>query len=63
MIASALKTNTTLKRLGFADGTAGGFYEGLAAALLSNSTLQELKCFAPDGSSSCSWLSPLFLAL
>jgi hypothetical protein len=38
LIASALKTNTTLKCL-------------------------ELVCSAPDGFGSCSWLSPLFLAL
>jgi hypothetical protein len=57
VIASALATNTTLEYLDFSDtGTD-------QAALVSNSTLQYLECSAPDGSGSCSWLSPLFLAL
>jgi hypothetical protein len=71
VIARALKTNTTLKCLDFDDGgdwangswVDDGFYEALAVALLSNSTLQRLNCSAPDGSGSCSWFSPLFLAL
>jgi hypothetical protein len=60
VIASALKTNTTLKRLSFEDGADKAFYDVLAAALLSNSTLQDLSF---DGSVSNSWLSPVFLAL
>jgi hypothetical protein len=63
VIASALKTNTTLKCLEFYGGTDEVFYDVLAAALLSNSTLENLQCSAPDSSGSCSWLSPLFLAL
>jgi hypothetical protein len=63
VIASVLKTNTTLKRLDFHEGTDEVFYEVLAVALRSNSTLQYLACSAPDGSGSCSWLSPLFQAL
>jgi hypothetical protein len=61
VIASALETNTTLKCLNFYDhATDEVLYEVLAAALLSNSTLQTL---AFDASGRCSWLSPLFLAL
>jgi hypothetical protein len=60
MTASALKTNTTLKCLDFDVGADEVFYEVLAAPLLSNCTLQNLSF---DCSGSCSWLSPLFLAL
>jgi hypothetical protein len=60
MIASVLKTNTTLKCLDFDSSADQAFCEVLAEALLSNSTLQNLSF---DGSGSCSWLSPLFLAL
>jgi hypothetical protein len=63
VIASAHKTNTTLRCLDFHDGTDEIFYEVLAAALLSNSTLQNLELSARRSSGSCSWLSPLFLAL
>jgi hypothetical protein len=63
VIARALTTNTTLKHLKFDVGGDEVFYKVLAAALLSNSSLQDLECIAPDGSGSCSWLSPLFLAL
>jgi hypothetical protein len=64
VIASVLKTNTTLKYVGFyTSGTDEVFYEVLAKAVRSNSTLQNLECSAPDDSGSCSWLSPLFLAL
>jgi hypothetical protein len=61
-IASALKTNTTLKRLEFDASVGEVFYDVLAAALLSNSTLQKLALCMPDGTNS-SCLSPLFLAL
>jgi hypothetical protein len=60
VIASALKTNTTLKCLNFWHGTTEVVCDILAAALLSNSTLQTLEFCAPGRSS---WLSPLFLAL
>jgi hypothetical protein len=60
VIASVLKTNTILKRLRFDSLADEVFYEVLAAALLSNSTLQNLTLHSPD---SCSWLCPLFLAL
>jgi hypothetical protein len=61
VIASALKTNTTLKDLAFIDdGVDEVFCDVLAAALLCNSTLQTLELPPPY---SCSWLSPLFLAL
>jgi hypothetical protein len=64
VIASALKTNTTLKHFHLDVTVDEVFYDVLAAALLSNSTLQKLTIFiAPGDSSSCSWLSPLFLAL
>jgi hypothetical protein len=63
VIASAVKTNTKLKHIDFDEGADEVFYEVLAAALLSNSTLQELQCSAPDSSGNCSWLSPSFLAL
>jgi hypothetical protein len=63
VIARALKTNTTLESLVSDEGTDEVFCEVLAAALLSNSTLQYLDCSAPDSAGSCSWLSPLFLAL
>jgi hypothetical protein len=65
VIASALATNTKLKHMRFSDAeTDEVFYQVLAAALLSNSTLQYLEFFAPgDSGSSCLWLSPLFLAL
>jgi hypothetical protein len=63
VIASALTTNTTLENLLFDKGNDKVFYEDLAAALLSNSTLRSLECSASDGPGSCSWLSPLFLAL
>jgi hypothetical protein len=65
VIARALKTNTTLKCLHLCDGADEVFCEVLAAALLSNSTLQVLVLgFSTPGSSgSCSWLSPVFLAL
>jgi hypothetical protein len=63
VIASALKTNTTLKCLKFMAKADEVFYEVLAAALLSNSTLQKLAFTTYGDSSSCSWLSPLFLAL
>jgi hypothetical protein len=63
VIARALKTNRTLQRLYFDDGGEELFYEGLAAALLSNSTLQVLGLPSPGDSGSCSWMSPLFLAL
>jgi hypothetical protein len=63
VIASALKTNTTLKYLHFYSQAGEVFYEVLAAALLSNATLQNLRLSPPIGSGSCSWLSPLFLAL
>jgi hypothetical protein len=59
VIASALKTNTTLQRLYFYKGDDEVFYDVLAESFLSNSTLQNLSF---DGSSSCSWLSPLFLS-
>jgi hypothetical protein len=60
VIARAMKTNTELKCLQF-DGRADEvFWEVLTAALLSNSTLSHLSL---NGSGSCSWLSPLFLAL
>jgi hypothetical protein len=67
VIARALKTNTTLKYLAF-DGWADEvFCEVLAAALLSNSSLQNLHLSTPGASGyntgSCSWLSPFFLAL
>jgi hypothetical protein len=72
VIVSALKTNTTLKCFDFycdgtdldfiCDETDEAFYEALAAALLSNSTLQNLGVSACVGSSS-SKLTPLFLAL
>jgi hypothetical protein len=42
VIARALKTNTTLTRLGFYTGADEAFYEVLAAALISNSTLNHL---------------------
>jgi hypothetical protein len=60
VIARALKTNTTLESLAFYIEADEGFYEVLAAALLHNSTLQTLVLPTPG---SCSWLSPLFLAL
>jgi hypothetical protein len=60
VIARALKTNTTLERLYFYNGADEGFYEVLAAAPQHNSTLQDLVLPIPG---SCSWLSPLFLAL
>jgi hypothetical protein len=63
VIVDALKKNTTLKCLNFyilMGDDDEAFYEVLAAALLSNSTLQKISL---RGSSSCSWLSPLFLAL
>jgi hypothetical protein len=60
MIASAFKTNAKLKRLHFESQADEIFYEVLAAALLSNSTLQNLILHRPG---SCSWLSPLFLTL
>jgi hypothetical protein len=67
VIASALTTNTALKYVDFDEGADDFFCEVLAAALLSNSTLQNLYLSAPGGSGcstgSCSWLSPLFLAL
>jgi hypothetical protein len=62
VIASVLKTNTRLKCLDFFCETDEAFYEVLAAALLSNSTLQNL-AFSTQGRSNCSRLSPLFLAL
>jgi hypothetical protein len=60
VIASALKTNTTLKCFDVDAEADEDVYEVLAAALLSNSTLQNLSF---DASGSCSWLSPVFLAL
>jgi hypothetical protein len=63
VIARALTTNTTLEILEVDAGNNEAFYEALSAALLSNSTLQYLECSTPDSSGSCSWLSPLFLAL
>jgi hypothetical protein len=67
VIARALKTNTTLEHLFFEQRGDEVFCEVLAAALLSNSTLQNLSLSAPASSAyntgSCSWLSPLFLAL
>jgi hypothetical protein len=63
VIASALTTNTTLEHLRFYEGGNEDFYQVLATALLSNSTLQNLEFSFPGRSGSCSWLSPLFLAL
>jgi hypothetical protein len=64
VIASALKTNTTLKCLKLKAEVDEVFYEVLAATLLSNSTLQKLSFTTyGDSSSSCLWLSPLFLAV
>jgi hypothetical protein len=61
VIASALATKTTLEHLVFHAGTDKVFYEALAAALLSNATLQKLSL---SGSGNwCSWLPPLFHAL
>jgi hypothetical protein len=60
VIASALKTNTTLNRMRFDARADKAFYEGMAMALLSNSTLQNLAMRSPDSSS---WLCALFLAL
>jgi hypothetical protein len=63
-IASALTTNTTLKRLKFEASIRVDekvFYDVLAAVLLSNSTLEALAFSIPGGK--CSWLSPLFFAL
>jgi hypothetical protein len=60
VITSALKINTTLQCLDVGRGADEVFYDVLAAALLSNSTLQILEL---GGFISCSWLSPLFLAL
>jgi hypothetical protein len=60
VIASALKTNTTLKRLRCWAEADEVFFEVLAAALLSNSTLKNLSF---DCSGSNSWLLPVFLAL
>jgi hypothetical protein len=60
VIASVLKTSTTLKSLDFQSSADEDFCEVLAEALLSNSTLQNLSF---DGSGSYSRLSPLFLAL
>jgi hypothetical protein len=60
-MASALKTNTALKCLRFDARADEVFYCVPAAALLSNSTLQELVLRMPGGQ--CAWLSPLFLAL
>jgi hypothetical protein len=61
VIASALKTNTALKCLELDTGVGEFFCDILAAALLSNSTLQKLALRMPGGKRS--WLSPLFLAL
>jgi hypothetical protein len=61
VIASA-RYCTTLKRLHLDVTVSEMFCDVLAAALLSNSTLQRLTFIAPGDSSSCSWLSPLFLA-
>jgi hypothetical protein len=67
VIASALKTNTTLNTVNFVSGFDEIFYEALAAALLSNSTLQELELSTTGGlgynAGSCSWLTPFFLSL
>jgi hypothetical protein len=67
VIVRALKTNTALKCLDFHDCDCEAnehFYEVLVAALLSNSTMQKLALPTPNGSAgSCSWLTPLFLAL
>jgi hypothetical protein len=67
VIARALKTNTTLKDLYFDEQADESFCEVMAAALLSNSTLQTLSFSAPDSSGynagNCLWLSPLFLSL
>jgi hypothetical protein len=60
VIASVLKTNTTLDCFTFLSEADEIFYEVLAAALLSNSTLLNLVLDSPD---SCTWLSPVFLAL
>jgi hypothetical protein len=48
VIASALKTNTTLNSLHFCNGADGAICEVLAAALRSNSTLQDL-AFSTQG--------------
>jgi hypothetical protein len=63
VIASALKTNTTLKWLHLYNGADEVYCEALAATLLFNSTLQTLEFDGSGSSGSCSWLSPLFLAL
>jgi hypothetical protein len=63
VIARALKTNTTVKDLYYDNACDELFCEVLAAALLSNCTLENLTLSAPEGSGSCSWLVPLFLAL
>jgi hypothetical protein len=63
VIASLLKTNTTLKSLTFFVRADEVFYGDLAAALLFNSTLQKLAFTTLGSSDICSWLSPLFLAL
>jgi hypothetical protein len=60
VIASVLKTNTTLDCFTFLSEADEIFYEVLAAALLSNSTLLDLTLDSPD---SCTWLSPLFVTL
>jgi hypothetical protein len=63
VIASALKTNTTIICLDFYCETDNDcFHEGLAATLLSNSTLQNLG-LSTLGGTSCSRLLPVFLAL
>jgi hypothetical protein len=66
LIANALETNTTLKRLHFDEGCYNLFCRALAAALLSNS-VHNLSFASPDESSynigSCSLFSPFFLAL
>jgi hypothetical protein len=61
LIARVLETNTTLKYFHLFGGACEEvFVDVLVAALLSNSTLRSLGF---DGPGSCSWLSPLFLAL
>jgi hypothetical protein len=68
VIASALTTNRTLEGLEFDVPADEVFCEVLATALLTNSTLQVLEFsisggFGHTNTESCSWLSPLFLAL
>jgi hypothetical protein len=60
VIARALETNTTLKCFHLFGGADEVFCEVVAAALRLNSTLLSLGF---DCSGSCSWSSPLFLAL